>query len=81
MATHSSILSWRIPRTEEPGQLVHGGHRVRHDKQLNMHAIMAILSSKRRIAMQICLFLVCRPGYVTKMKEEHGYWSGNYLSL
>ena len=21
MATHSSILAWRIPRTEEPGQL------------------------------------------------------------
>ena len=26
MATHSSILSWKIPWTEEPG--VHGGHRV-----------------------------------------------------
>ena len=24
MATHSSILTWRIPRTEEPGGLVHG---------------------------------------------------------
>jgi len=24
MATHSSILAWRIPRTEEPGRL----HRV-----------------------------------------------------
>ena len=24
MATHSSILAWRIPRTEEPGGLVHG---------------------------------------------------------
>ena len=24
MATHSSILAWRIPRTEEPGRLVHG---------------------------------------------------------
>ena len=22
MATHSSILAWRIPRTEEPGSLV-----------------------------------------------------------
>ena len=25
MATHSSILAWRIPRTEEPGGLVHQG--------------------------------------------------------
>jgi len=26
-ATHSSILAWRIPWTEEPGALQPGGHR------------------------------------------------------
>ena len=26
MATHSSILAWRIPRTEEPGGLQSWGH-------------------------------------------------------
>ena len=26
MATHSSILAWRIPWTEEPGGLLSGGH-------------------------------------------------------
>ena len=32
MATHSSILSWRIPWTEEPGRLQSmGSHRVRHN--------------------------------------------------
>ena len=32
MATHSSILAWRIPRTEEPGGLQPmGSQRVRHD--------------------------------------------------
>ena len=32
MATHSSILAWRIPWTEEPGGLLSlGSHRVRHD--------------------------------------------------
>ena len=32
MATHSSILAWRIPGTEEPGGLLSMGlHRVRHD--------------------------------------------------
>ena len=32
MATHSSILAWRIPRTEEPGGLQSmGSQRVRHD--------------------------------------------------
>jgi len=31
MATHSSILAWRIPWTEEPGGLWSiGSHRVRH---------------------------------------------------
>ena len=32
MTTHSSILAWRIPRTEEPGGLQSiGSHRVGHD--------------------------------------------------
>ena len=32
MATHSSILAWRIPQTEKPGQLQFiGSKRVRHD--------------------------------------------------
>ena len=32
MATHSSILAWRIPRTGEPGGLqCTGSQRVRHD--------------------------------------------------
>ena len=36
MATHSSILAWRIPWTEEPGELQStGSQRVRHTEQLN----------------------------------------------
>ena len=32
MATHSSILAWEIPWTEEPGGLPSmGSHRVGHD--------------------------------------------------
>ena len=32
MATHSSILAWRIPWTEEPGRLQSlGSQRVGHD--------------------------------------------------
>ena len=32
MATHSSILAWKIPWTEEPGRLQSmGSQRVRHD--------------------------------------------------
>ena len=32
MATHSSVLAWRIPGTEEPGELPSmGSHRVGHE--------------------------------------------------
>ena len=32
MATHSSILAWRIPGMGEPGELLSmGSHRVEHD--------------------------------------------------
>ena len=48
MATHSSVLAWRIPGTGEPGELTSmGSHRVGHDwsdlaaaaaaKRLSMH--------------------------------------------
>ena len=32
MATHSSVLAWRIPGTGQPGELLSmGSHRVGHD--------------------------------------------------
>ena len=32
MTTHSSVLAWRIPGTEEPGRLLSvGWHRIGHD--------------------------------------------------
>ena len=32
MATHSSVLAWRIPGTGEPGGLLSmGSHRIGHD--------------------------------------------------
>ena len=36
MATHASILAWRIPWTEEPGELQSmGSQRVRHNWATN----------------------------------------------
>ena len=48
MATHSSILAWEIPWTEEPGRAtVHGSQRVRHDlatkQQTNVITVFQIL--------------------------------------
>ena len=38
MATHSSILAWRIPWTEEPGRLQStGSQRVGHDWATSLH--------------------------------------------
>ena len=47
MATHSSVLAWRIPGTGEPGGLLSMGlHRVGHDwSDLAAAAAAAVLSS------------------------------------
>ena len=38
MATHSGILAWKIPWTEEPGRLQPmGSQRVRYDGATNTH--------------------------------------------
>ena len=42
-ATHSSVLAWRIPRTEEPGRLQSKGMQKRH--LVTKHAQMWDLSS------------------------------------
>ena len=43
MATHSSILAWKIPWTEEPGGLQYMGlQRVRHDWARGTHVYMNI---------------------------------------
>ena len=47
MATHSSVLAWRIPGIGEPGGLpTMGSHRVGHDRSdLAAAAAAALLSS------------------------------------
>ena len=47
MATHSSILAWEIPWTEEPGGRQSWGHkRVRHDLATKQQQISALLPNK-----------------------------------
>ena len=41
MATHSSILAWRIPWTEEPGGLQStGSQRVGHNRETSLHHVL-----------------------------------------
>ena len=40
MATHASILAWKIPWTEEPGGLVHGAA----ESDMTEHACMQVFN-------------------------------------
>ena len=41
MAIHSGVLAWRIPWTEDPGELQSmGSQRVKHDGVTNTHFIV-----------------------------------------
>ena len=41
-ATHSSILAWRIPRTEEPGRLQSSGLKESDRTTVTQHACMML---------------------------------------
>ena len=50
MATHSSILAWRIPWTEKPGGLqAVGSQRVRHDSATNTFTLIDIQKIEEHI--------------------------------
>ena len=52
MATHSSILVWRIPWTEEPGELQStGSPRARHDGMTNTHTYTQKLNYELHIQL------------------------------
>jgi len=74
MATHSSVLAWRIPGTEEPGGLPSmGSHRVRHDWCNLAAAAAEEEKDKHKILASDCwgfryclhhLLVMCDPGQV-----------------
>ena len=59
MATHSSVLAWRIPGMGEPGGLSSlGSHRVRHDwsdlaAAVHIFELLLILSQDSRYVKQL----------------------------
>ena len=57
MATHSSILAWRIPGTEEPGGLLSmGSHRVGYDWS-DLAAAAAVHGSSWNL--KFCAYFTC----------------------
>ena len=54
MATHSRVLAWRIPGTEEPGRLPSmGSHRVGHNlKQLSSSSSSSSMTPRTKSNFQ-----------------------------
>ena len=51
MATHSSVLAWRIPGTREPGGLPSlVSHRVRHDQSDLTVVVQETIASENAMA-------------------------------
>ena len=83
MATHSSILAWRIPGTEEPGGLPSvGSHRVGHDwSDLAAAAALDHGISVPKFFFPTSLFLNWQNVIVTQLclRRAHGCYIPRFL--
>ena len=53
MTTHSSILAWRIPWTEEPGGLQSMGHKELDMAEVIQHACMQTKEDPPRFSLSL----------------------------
>ena len=74
MATHSSILSWRIPGTGEPGKLPSmGSHRLGHDSSdlaAEQQHIPRVLKKNVTLSGIFCTFLLSPLGTTCPFKAN-----------
>ena len=57
MATHSSILAWRIPWREEPGRLQFtGGKELDTTGLLNKHLSSAYMYNSEKSLATLCMY-------------------------
>ena len=73
MATHSNILAWRIPRTEEPGgpqsmEL----HRIGHDQHNRILQSLAVISTPGEHLAMLKHVLYSRNGVQLASSESPG---------
>ena len=79
MATHSSILAWRIPWTEEPGGLqLMGLQRVRHDcaTKQQTSACTCACESLSHVRLFATPWSVSHQAPLSMGFSRQGYWSG-----
>ena len=74
MATHSCVLAWRIPGTEEPSGLPSvGSHRVRHD-QRGLAAAAALSDCVGRSAGYIFKALMDYSQFQGQLEGDFSQW-------
>ena len=65
VAIYSSILAWRIPRTEEPGGLQYiGSQSQTRLKQLSIYICLEYI-------LRICIFIYTLEGLMMKLKLQY----------
>ena len=85
MSTHSSILAWKIPWTEEPGGLQSmGSQRVGHDWATNTHICIPHIPSSFWIL--IFFFLFIKKNLVSKILKRmkttnEDRWAMHYVMI
>ena len=89
MATHFSILAWRIPWTEEPGRLPSiGSQRVRYSGATHFHFPRSYTRYRRKadlntgyLTLQCVSSRICCSGSLKRQRTELGTDAGSLLSL
>ena len=80
MATHSSVLAWRIPGTREPGELPSmGSHRVGHDwSDLAAAAAAGDIEGKGKLAHSSSWGCKVRHDWETEQQQQRaGSWNSS----
>ena len=76
MATNSSILSWRIPQTEEPGRLQSmWPQRVRHDSDYTFTFFMTVLGFLGGSDGKESTCNARDPGLIPGLRKASGVWN------
>ena len=69
MATHSSVLAWRIPGMGEPGELPSlGSHEVRHDCS-DLAAASAAVAAAAKYKINVKISFISIGGNEYEIKE------------